>query len=104
MILLIIIMFISIFINYLQVEVINIYIKNDIQWFIFILLQQAKLDGKDLDVPEIMNTWLLQMGYPVVSVNRVINKAEISQKHYLMDYTQTPSSKYPSPYQYVRTI
>ena len=51
-----------------------------------------------------MDTWTLQMGYPVVNVgNSNAGKANLSQKRFLLDPTQNPSvdppaSKFKSPY------
>lgn len=43
-------------------------------------------------VSEIMNTWVLQMGFPVVTINT--NTGQVSQKHFLLDPESTvpPSS------------
>ena len=61
---------------------------------------QARTEGSDVSVPEVMDTWVLQMGYPVVTVNinRQSGSAQISQKHFLMDDTKEPDPKYPSPF------
>ena len=63
---------------------------------------QAKAEGKDLDVPAIMDTWVLQMGYPVVTVtiNRQNRQAQVTQKHFLMDDSKEPDPKYSSPFRY----
>ena len=63
---------------------------------------QAIAEGSDINVPEVMDTWVLQMGYPVVTVNvnRQSGSAQISQKHFLMDDTKEPDPKYPSPFGY----
>ena len=63
---------------------------------------QAIAEGSDLDVPEVMDTWVLQMGYPVVTVNinRQSRSAQIMQKHFLMDDTKQPDPKYPSSFGY----
>ena len=64
------------------------------------LENQARTEGSDVSVPEVMDTWVLQMGYPVVTVNinRQSESAQISQKHFLMDDTKEPDPKYPSPF------
>lgn len=40
-----------------------------------------------MDVKTIMDTWTLQMGFPVVTIKRVkkTNKAIAKQKHFLLD-------------------
>ncbi|CAH1790157.1 unnamed protein product [Owenia fusiformis] len=68
------------------------------------LTDQATSEGKDIDVGEIMNTWVRQMGYPVVTVSRNGASAEAVQKHYLLDPSQTPDPKYPSAYNYIWKI
>ena len=46
------------------------------------------MDGiDDIDVNEIMDTWILQTGYPVVHFKVVGDKVELSQKHFLYDNT-----------------
>ena len=64
------------------------------------LENQVKTEGSDVSVPEVMDTWVLQMGYPVVTVNinRQSGTAQISQKHFLMDDAKDPDPKYPSPF------
>ncbi|KAM6937383.1 aminopeptidase N-like [Xenentodon cancila] len=47
-------------------------------------------------VEDIMNTWVLQMGFPVVTINT--NTGAVSQKHFLLD-PDTPVTA-PSPYNY----
>jgi len=53
------------------------------------LTKQARIDGtldSSLNVAEIMNTWTLQKGYPVVDVNRTSdNKLHLSQKWFLLN-------------------
>ena len=63
---------------------------------------QARMEGSDVSVPEVMDTWVLQMGYPVVTINinRQSGTAQISQKHFLMDDTKEPDPKYPSTFGY----
>lgn len=39
-----------------------------------------------MDVKTIMDTWTLQMGFPVVTIKRAgRNKATATQKHFLLD-------------------
>jgi aminopeptidase N len=63
-------------------------------------LQAATADGVNVNVTKIMNTWIRQMGFPVVTVKRnyITGQAEATQKHFLVDPSQKPDSKYPSPY------
>lgn len=52
----------------------------------------------EIDVKTIMDTWTLQMGFPVVTIKRVgkTNKATATQKHFLLD--PNAEVKEPSPY------
>ncbi|XP_077977799.1 aminopeptidase N-like [Glandiceps talaboti] len=61
----------------------------------------AKEDGITVDVPSVMDTWLLQMGYPLVTVTRdyTTGSAIISQKHFLMDQDSNNTLR-ESPYGY----
>lgn len=52
-----------------------------------------------MDVAEVMNTWILQLGYPVVhcSLDTTTNKVSVSQEHFLLDSSkkeQLPESPY----------
>lgn len=61
--------------------------------------QQAKTDNKSLDVAAIMDTWTLQMNFPLVTV-RVSgqNSITVTQERYLSDPTATDTGKYKSPF------
>lgn len=47
-------------------------------------------------VDRIMSPWVLQMGFPVVTINTAIGK--VSQKHFLLDADSNVTVK--SPYKY----
>ncbi|CAH1789477.1 unnamed protein product [Owenia fusiformis] len=64
------------------------------------LTEQAESEGKTIDVGEVMNTWVEQMGYPVVTITRDGSIANVKQQHFLIDPTQEPSPKYPSAFGY----
>lgn len=53
----------------------------------------AKEKGVDLDVAEIMNSWTLQMGYPVVNVALDGDKLVVSQERFLI--TSDDAKNYP---------
>ncbi|KAM9854718.1 aminopeptidase Ey-like [Aulostomus maculatus] len=61
---------------------------------------QMAVDGSSTDLPgsvhEIMNTWVLQMGFPVVTINTTTGA--VSQKHFLLDPESEVTT--PSPYNY----
>ena len=48
-------------------------------------------------VAEVMNTWVLQMGFPVVTINTTTG--QVSQRHFLLDPEAVVTT--PSPYEYV---
>lgn len=57
-----------------------------------------------VNVKVVMDTWLLQMGYPLVTLSRnpfSPGDIQVTQTHFLLDTEQTPSSKYPSPFGWV---
>lgn len=63
------------------------------------LTEQAHKDGKlpsDLTVKKIMDTWTLQMGFPVVSVDRdyTSGSARISQERFLVSKTKDNPDKH----------
>lgn len=64
--------------------------------------QQAVDDAK-VDLPQsvqdIMNTWVLQMGFPVVTIDTA--SGSVSQKHFLLDPDSIVTA--PSPYKYVNS-
>ncbi|EDO35484.1 predicted protein, partial [Nematostella vectensis] len=60
--------------------------------------------GSCVDVKKMMDTWTLQMGFPVVSVKRDgSSKYSVSQKRFLFD-NRTQSTGDPSPYNYLWSI
>ena len=46
-----------------------------------------------------MDTWTLQMGYPVVTVKKSGGKYEVTQERFLYDKNANESLKYKSPYE-----
>ncbi|XP_032235059.1 glutamyl aminopeptidase isoform X2 [Nematostella vectensis] len=60
--------------------------------------------GSCVDVKYIMDTWTLQMGYPVVMIKKAKDKTPsfaVTQKHFLFDpMANVSASKYKSPYNY----
>lgn len=63
-------------------------------------LWNALGEKAEMDVKTIMDTWTLQMGFPVVTIKRVGNtdKAIATQKHFLLDPNAVV--KEPSPFNY----
>ncbi|KAK3769904.1 hypothetical protein RRG08_048116 [Elysia crispata] len=72
------------------------------------LTKQAQEDGKcNINVKDIMDTWTLQMNYPVVTVTRDFqnrNQIHAKQERYLVDPTAEDPGKYKSDYNYKWTI
>lgn len=67
--------------------------------------QQSWVDGRDrTDVKEIMDTWILQMNYPVVNVKRTKTGMLLSQKRFLADESSPDPGKYTSPFGYAMKI
>uniref|UniRef100_A0AAQ5YVD5 Aminopeptidase n=1 Tax=Amphiprion ocellaris TaxID=80972 RepID=A0AAQ5YVD5_AMPOC len=64
----------------------------------FLLPQAVDATGTALpqSVNNIMNTWVLQMGFPVVTINTATG--DVSQKHFLLDPESVVTT--PSPYNY----
>lgn len=56
-----------------------------------------KIVGDKLDVTTFMNTWTVQMGYPVVSVTDSGEYYTLTQKRFLTD-AETADSATPSSY------
>lgn len=51
-----------------------------------------QVTGPDINVPEIMDTWTRQMGFPVINVKRIENSWTLSQERFLAD----PDASYNS--------
>ncbi|ESP00388.1 hypothetical protein LOTGIDRAFT_238559 [Lottia gigantea] len=69
------------------------------------LTQQATADSKNIDVKKIMDTWTLQMNYPVVKVTKQgASRLRLTQQRYLRDPTATDPMKYTSKFGYKWTI
>ncbi|GFR83304.1 aminopeptidase N [Elysia marginata] len=72
------------------------------------LTKQAHADGKThIDVGEIMDTWTLQMNYPVVTVTRDfqnLNQIHVRQERFLIDPNAEDPGRFQSPYNYKWTV
>jgi aminopeptidase N len=60
--------------------------------------QQAANSSQAVDVSEIMNTWVRQMGYPVVTMDIQGDVAQLSQQRFLSDPEHADSGDDTSPY------
>ncbi|XP_014675061.1 PREDICTED: aminopeptidase N-like [Priapulus caudatus] len=68
------------------------------------LSAQAKADGKNIDVATVMDTWTLQMGFPMVTVTRGYGSRKsisLTQQHFLVDPNTTVSTKYENKFNYI---
>ncbi|XP_062585470.1 uncharacterized protein LOC134247152 isoform X2 [Saccostrea cucullata] len=63
--------------------------------------QQARQEGRTTDVKKIMDTWTLQMNYPVVMVTIANNKVKVQQKRFLQNPTAKDPLKYNSTFGYL---
>ncbi|XP_070557594.1 aminopeptidase N-like [Ptychodera flava] len=64
---------------------------------LFRALTKVDIGRNNVDVKKIMDTWTLQMGYPVVNVSRDKDDPTIihtTQQHFLLDPTDRPTDKY----------
>ncbi|KAH9512388.1 hypothetical protein Btru_039386 [Bulinus truncatus] len=72
-----------------------------------IIAQQLKLDNKTLAIKEVMDTWILQMNYPLVTVSRVVNSSNTlnaTQERFVNDRASLDPSKSASPFNYTWAI
>lgn len=61
-----------------------------------------KESGNTLDVKEILNTWILQMNYPVVNVTKTESgKIRLTQERFLKNKNAKDPGVYISPYKYL---
>lgn len=67
----------------------------------FSLLQASKDAGQNYNVTEVMNSWVLQMNFPVVNVDKMNDGTfKLSQSRFLRDKNPDLSkSKFTSPYE-----
>ena len=73
--------------------------------FCFVLFcfvfKESCVQGSCKRVKQMMDTWTLQMGYPVLSIKEKGNgKFEVSQERFLYDRDANVTSKYKSDYKW----
>ncbi|XP_053377176.1 aminopeptidase N-like isoform X1 [Mercenaria mercenaria] len=61
---------------------------------------QAKNDGHQVDVKKIMDTWTLQMNYPVVKITKLNGKIRLEQSRFLKNKNARDPEKYHSTFGY----
>lgn len=65
------------------------------------LEEETRSRGNFKHVKQMMDTWTLQMGYPVLNINRIgAHKYNVSQERFLYDRSGNFTSKYNSPFSY----
>ncbi|BFZ00925.1 hypothetical protein BsWGS_03964 [Bradybaena similaris] len=75
--------------------------------FFSLLNTEVTASGMKINVTAIMETWILQINYPVVTVARDFNKPNaitVIQERFLTNPLLQDSDKYPSPFHYHWTI
>ncbi|XP_076438803.1 LOW QUALITY PROTEIN: aminopeptidase N-like [Babylonia areolata] len=84
--------------NYLRETAYDAAFHNDL-WAA--MTKQAQMDGKNLDVKAIMDTWTLQMNYPIVTLTQLDkDSVKVTQMRYLRDRSAPDPGKYASPFNY----
>uniref|UniRef100_A0A1I8IA71 Aminopeptidase n=1 Tax=Macrostomum lignano TaxID=282301 RepID=A0A1I8IA71_9PLAT len=69
------------------------------------LTREAQADGRTgLDVAEVMDRWIKQMGHPVLTCSREAGSIRLEQSHFLSDPSQKPDPKFVSEYNYTWII
>ncbi|XP_077977945.1 putative aminopeptidase-2, partial [Glandiceps talaboti] len=64
--------------------------SNTVSDQLFEKLTEADQDKKKTDVKEVMDTWILQMGYPIITLSRDGNSIHAEQERFIMDPNETP--------------
>ena len=70
----------------------------------YCIFKQSEADGNAIDVKEVMDTWTLQMNYPVITIKKPQpghSQAQVIQERFLYDSDANITSKYTSPFGYV---
>ena len=60
--------------------------------------QEAVKKNMSINVTEVMNTWILQMGYPVVKLTQDGDNVKFSQKRFLFEEPKAEDEIKESPY------
>ena len=68
---------------------------------LFFFVQQSRIDGHPVRVKDIMDTWTLQMNYPVVRVTVQNGKINTRQTRFLSNPDAVDPGKYTSPFGFV---
>lgn len=69
------------------------------------LAEESCAQGKCVSVKQMMDTWTLQMGYPVLNITAKSNTVQrVSQERFLYDRSSNITSKYSSPFNYTWVV
>ena len=82
-------------------EVVSAFMQKQKSWYMDIeIFQEAKADKLlPTSVRDIMNTWILQMNYPLITVTSPAQGTlHVTQKRYLQNTSTRDPKKYQSPY------
>lgn len=60
--------------------------------------QQSRTDGHPVNVKAVMDTWTLQMNYPLVTVTVKNGMVNVKQSRFLKNKDAQDPGKYQSPY------
>lgn len=67
--------------------------------YCFVYLKESCTQGSCKRVKQMMDTWTLQMGYPVLNIkNKGNNKYEVFQERFLYDRDANVTTKYKSEF------
>jgi len=76
-----------------------LFMMRDIAIKVNVCFQESCVQGRCVDVKHMMNTWTLQMGYPIVDIRYSRDDTYIITQERFLYYTGANiTSKYKSPY------
>jgi len=81
-----------------------VHVKSLVSYCIILWKLQYQKEGdstKDIKIKEVMDTWTLQMGYPVVTVRQSDNQISATQQRFLFNAHSNFTEEFTSPYGWV---
>lgn len=75
--------------NYLNAHIYDNAVTQDL------LNELQKIVGKEIDVTEFINTWTVQMGYPILDVKMQGNNYVLTQKRFLLNPKESGNDSSP---------
>jgi len=64
----------------------------------FMKYQKEEASAKNVEIEEVMDTWTLQMGYPVVTVTQNGDRISATQQRFLFHPQSNFTEEFMSPY------